>query len=117
MYTKIETPKIPIDPIKDRVFLDIESNKNLTPVEVTVIDYNGEILFDQLIKPHDDYFRLINQKEHVNISDESLINSNYTWKKVIPTLQAIFRSRIVVAYKIEHEQKFFPNNLIILRPT
>ena len=103
---------LPINRVKDRVYIDIESNMERTPVEVTVINYSGEIICNQIIKPHDNFFNKLNQKSHVGLTDKVLINdSKLTWLEMETILKNMFKPYIVVAWNLDFEQDFFSDRL------
>ena len=48
---------LPVDLLKDRVYIDIEATKTLVPLEVSLIDYKGEVMFSSLIRPDDTFLK------------------------------------------------------------
>ncbi len=111
-FIKSQKNYIPINRIKNRLYLDIESTVDRTPVEVTLIKYSGEVICDQIIKPHDKFFEKLNQKSHVGLTDNILLNSGkLNWFEMERILSNLFPSYIVVAWNLEFEKEFFSDRL------
>ena len=103
---------LPVDLLKDRVYIDIEATKTLVPLEVSLIDYKGEVMFSSLIRPDDTFLKNNkNSKQHVGISDDDLIRAKYTWPEANLIIRNMLRGRIVWAYNLEYDERFFPCRL------
>lgn len=99
---------LPVDLLRDRVYLDVEATKSLVPLEVTLIDSNGDIMFNSLIKPDDNFLKYNpNSKIHVGISDNELSNAKHTWIDANAIIKNMLRGRIVWAYNLDYDRNFF----------
>ena len=98
---------LPINIINDRCFLDVETTNEEIPVQVALIDSNGETMFCEFIKQDNSFYKKINQKSHCGIYDEDLINARYTWSEASKIIQYMLRGRIVWVYNLEYDRKFF----------
>ena len=98
---------LPINLVKDRVFLDVETTKEEIPVQVALLDSDGEIMFCEFIKQDEKFFIKTNQKAHCGINDVDLINARYTWSEASKIIQYMLRGRIVWVYNLEYDMKFF----------
>ena len=98
---------LPINIINDRCFLDVETTNEEIPVQVALIDSNGETMFCEFIKQDNSFYKKINQKSHCGIYDEDLINARYTWSEASKIIQYMLRGRIVWVYNLDYDMKFF----------
>ena len=110
-FTDSRKSYLPINRIYDQFYIDIEANMDRTPVQVTVENYFGKKVFHQVIKPHDKFFELIGQKDHVGLTDQKLIQAKFTWDEVESILLEMFRSRVLVSWNLNYEKKFFLDRL------
>ena len=98
---------LPINFHKDRCFLDVETTKDEIPVQVALLDSDGQIMFCEFIKQDQFFFEKTDQKVHCGINDIDLINARYTWAEASKIIQYMLRGRIVWVFNLEYDMKFF----------
>jgi DNA polymerase III subunit epsilon len=92
------------------VFLDTEttglSGDTDKIIELAIVDYNGEVLFDKLINPA----RPINNSHIHNITDR-MVAEYLTLDECWDEIRSILKDKHIVIYNKSFDTKFFPDKL------
>jgi DNA polymerase-3 subunit epsilon len=92
------------------VFLDTEttglSGDTDKIIELAIVDYNGEVLFDKLINPA----RPINNS-HIHGITDNMISGQPTFEESWNEIITILKDKHIIIYKKDFDTQFFPDRL------
>jgi DNA polymerase III epsilon subunit-like protein len=89
------------------VFLDTETtglDNNAEIVEISIVDYDGSVLLDTLVKPRN---RIPNDVMRVHGITNELVATAPGWIIVWPKVEAVLRDRLVGIYNAEYDVRMF----------
>ena len=88
---------------RDPIFLDTETTgltNNDTVIELAIVDYQGDVLFDQLIKPAG---KIAPEASRVHNITAEMVQQAPRWDSLWPDIEAILEGRTVVIYNVDFD--------------
>lgn len=102
----IQCPEPPKKPKKkQKIYLNIEStgiNETSEIVQLSITKLNGDILFNELIKPNQP---IEEGATYVNGLKNNMLNDCRTWKEIAPEVKKILKNKIIFSYKSDFDKR------------
>lgn len=110
----IQCPQAPKKPKKrEKLYLNIEStgiNETSEIVQLSITKSNGDILFNELIKPN----QLIEEEAtYVHGLKNNMLNDCRTWKEIAPEIKKILKDKVIFAYKASFDKRLIQQSSLI----
>lgn len=110
----LQCPEAPKKPKKkEKIYLNIEStgiSETSEIVQLSITKYNGDILFNELIKPSKQIER--NATYTNGLTNEMLENCR-TWKEIAPEIKKILKGKVIFAYKASFDKRLIQQSSLI----